>query len=553
KFLVFRNGGSDWGKAHCRDAVLTGLLQDPSWDLDHQANRPALLYINGKYWGLYHIREKINKRFVQDHRGYDKDELDLLEHQMTVKAGSSKAYQEFLSWVRDHRFDNDRHYAVLQGQMDVDNFMRLQIAQLYFDNRDAGGNIRFFRPHQLDEWGEQKWRWILYDVDYSFGLNDSESYKFPTLALHTEANGPKWPNPPWTTLLQRRLLDNSNYRKDFVNRCLDYLQTDFSPPRVIAAIHSHAARLRPEMPRALARWNLPLQHWERHIDRMKTFAQHRPAYVREEVRSYFKGGPDREVLLSQTPGGELILNDNIHLNTLQWEGHYFANFPIKIRAKPLPGFRFDRWEGLAEQEQLLPQLSVNLQRDTRYQFRALFLPYDHPKAGQIVINEIHHGPTGGWIELHNTSKQAFNLRDWFLADLAGKEVRLLNMDILPGEFLVLTSDPALVSPATLAAPVVLTSLDRLLTQNTLGLYNQRGAKMHRVTYRKEVSIGKFYALDRQANDQSSADWSITERSSPGLVNPNPAVRIGLLQSEVQWRLVAGLLICFFFWRWVRKR
>jgi len=45
--------------------------------------------------------------------------------------------------------------------MDIDNYQRLQIAQTYFDNRDAGGNIRYWRPQTPGG----RWRWILYDVE----------------------------------------------------------------------------------------------------------------------------------------------------------------------------------------------------------------------------------------------------------------------------------------------------------------------------------------------------------------------------------------------------
>ncbi|MEL7161035.1 MAG: chitobiase/beta-hexosaminidase C-terminal domain-containing protein, partial [Bacteroidota bacterium] len=54
QFLVARNAGSDWNRSYLRDALLTGLLQDESWDLDHQAARPCQVYVNGKYWGIFH-------------------------------------------------------------------------------------------------------------------------------------------------------------------------------------------------------------------------------------------------------------------------------------------------------------------------------------------------------------------------------------------------------------------------------------------------------------------------------------------------------------------
>ena len=47
KFLVLRNSGSDFGKAHFRDAFMTSLVED--MDIETQDYRPAHVYINGAY------------------------------------------------------------------------------------------------------------------------------------------------------------------------------------------------------------------------------------------------------------------------------------------------------------------------------------------------------------------------------------------------------------------------------------------------------------------------------------------------------------------------
>ena len=54
KYLVLRNGGSDCLGAHFRDELMTELTT--GWDIEKQAYRPASLYLNGQYWGLYYIR-----------------------------------------------------------------------------------------------------------------------------------------------------------------------------------------------------------------------------------------------------------------------------------------------------------------------------------------------------------------------------------------------------------------------------------------------------------------------------------------------------------------
>ena len=162
RYLVLRNGGSDFNGAHFRDELMNRLTH--GWDLEKQAFRPALVYLNGKYWGIYHIREKINARFLKDHVDVDRDSLDLLEHRQNVRHGSGKHYQRMLRYIREHDLAKPEHYQWVASQMDINNFMDYQVAQIYCDNTDAGGNIRYWRPKRPGG----RWRWIMFDMDWGF-------------------------------------------------------------------------------------------------------------------------------------------------------------------------------------------------------------------------------------------------------------------------------------------------------------------------------------------------------------------------------------------------
>ncbi|KAA3653667.1 MAG: hypothetical protein DWQ10_18250 [Calditrichaeota bacterium] len=74
--LVLRNSGNDWSSTMIRDGMMGSLLA--SVDVDRQAFRPAVLYINGKYWGIHNIREKINKHLIASHHGTAPANIDLL-------------------------------------------------------------------------------------------------------------------------------------------------------------------------------------------------------------------------------------------------------------------------------------------------------------------------------------------------------------------------------------------------------------------------------------------------------------------------------------------
>ncbi|NJC27489.1 hypothetical protein GGR27_003006 [Lewinella antarctica] len=366
KYLIARNAGSDWSYSYLRDALLTDLLDDPSWELDLQAARPARVYVNGQYWGLYHLREKINPHYLAERYGIaDKDDIDLLEGRGGVKHGYRKDYDELVRFIRRHDLSDPAAYAEVRRQMNIDNFQRLQIAQTYFDNQDAGGNLRYWRDRTDPN---SRWRWILYDVDQGFGLHSDTAYQRNTVAFFTDPHGPAWPNPPWSTLIHRQLLKNPNYRQSFVNRSLDYLHTDFLPEKVVATIDRHADRVAAEISQQSKRWGIKQTYWPSHVERLREFGRQRPKYLREHLRQHFNGGPDRLVEITADMGGFVTLNENITIEDEAFIGHYFQNFPLQLRATPRRGYRFVGWED----DSSSPERSVALRDAGDRHLRASF-------------------------------------------------------------------------------------------------------------------------------------------------------------------------------------
>ncbi len=479
KFLVARNSGSDWNRSYIRDVLLTDLLEDESWDLDYQAGRPVQVYINGKYWGIYHLREKINARFLADrYPEVSKEELDLMEHEQTVKQGNGGDYRKLRNFVASKDLAVAANYDHLGEWIDIDNFQRLQIAQTYFDNRDAGGNIRYWKPRLPGA----RWRWILYDVDQGFGLHQEEGYKRNTLKFYTEANGPAWPNPPWSTLFQRKLLANPAYRRYFVNRTLDYLQTDFAPVVVSAAIERRVAGLEYDMPRQLERWGGKEKNWRQHLDRLRSFGQQRPVHLREHLRDYFSAGEDREVRITATPGGYVELNKNIRIDEGRYEGAYFQNFPLHLRAAAHNGFQFVGWEGT---EITAAAFDLPLQNDAPISLKAVFEPADHPLADQVIFNEIcpSNKASGDWIELYNRTEETVDLTGWRLTDRK-HEMCLPAASLGPKDYLVICQDVERFNKAHPTAHNTIGGLNFGIDKGgeTLSLYGPQGRYVNAVTF-----------------------------------------------------------------------
>ena len=364
KHLVLRNSGNDWMRSHLRDALLTGLMAGSGVDV--QAYRPVVAYLNGEYWGIYNLREKVNEDFLASRHGVDPESIDILENAGGVVEGSNVDYRALMDFVEARNLRNPGDFSYVADRIDLDNFIRYYVAQIYYDNRDwPGNNAKYWRSPELDN----KWRYILFDTDFGAAIWNNNAANSNTLAFALEENGPGWPNPPWSTLLLRRLTDNLLFRRQFINQFADEMNSRFLNARVQDTLALYSGRIASEMPRASRRWDTN-RDWQGDLDRLRIFFRDRPAAMRRFLRQEF-GLPRQHSVRVQNPTperGYVDLN-SLTLEDSDWSGIYFETVPIQLTAVARPGYRFSHWEeGSGSSD---TTLTVDMTRNTT--FRAIFV------------------------------------------------------------------------------------------------------------------------------------------------------------------------------------
>jgi len=431
KSIIFRNSGNDWSQTLFRDGMMQTLLSG-QMDVDYQGYRPAVLFLNGEYWGIHNIREKINKYYPQSNYGYDPDHIDLIESEpgqaRIVITGDDVHYDALVNYLESSDVSVSENYAYVETQMDMDEFINYQIGQIYIANTDwPGNNVKFWRPKTIDG----KWRWMIYDTDFGFNLEFSlipSPHTRNTLEMASASNGPKWANPPWSTFLFRKLCENQEFTDLFIQRFASHLNTTFQPHRIIAIIDSLKTNMEAEMPKHIERWSdFPapyygdmfsnMAQWDDQIERMRIFAANRTLFVWEHIKETFNLEGFIDVSIDASPGfGGKINISSIDVSTFPWRGQYFKSVPIQLEAKPNLGFRFVGWSdntyGSENPIQVLSAESVSL--TATFERMAGVEP-------TLVFNEINYHPaddfdTQDWVELYNNSQAAFDISGWQFRD-----------------------------------------------------------------------------------------------------------------------------------------
>lgn len=281
KSIVLRASGQDCTVTLMRDIIATSLV-DGTTNLEVQAYRQAVVYLNGEYFGIYNIREKVTKYFLADHYGLtNPDNLDILVGDNTVVHGSKNDYMDLLEYCEDHDLSVQENYEYVKTQMDVDNYIDYLFCEMYVANTDTG-NIKYFRERSSDP-EKSKWRWIYYDFCWSFS-----NYKMNSIEYLTNPEG-HGVGKGFSTFLTRSLMKNQDFRNQFLRRSAELLNTIYTTENVLARIEECEARITDEIERQIERWpeGVSKGNWKANVNLAKTFAEKRPGYLITHLKNYF--------------------------------------------------------------------------------------------------------------------------------------------------------------------------------------------------------------------------------------------------------------------------
>ena len=418
--LVLRNSGNDWMRTNMRDAAITSLMEGSN--IDYQSFKTVSSYINKQYWGLYNLREKISENMLASKHDVNANDITMLELNAEEVDGDNSEYLELRQFVQQNDLSDDENYNYVINQIDIDNFMEYNIAQIYMDNRDyPGNNIKYWKVPG------SKWRWVLYDTDFGFAgqwwsdWDQNYAYFFDTLDFVLSGDQTTWANPPWATLFMRRLVENTVFRNKFINRYADEMNSRYLPENVTSHFISIYENMYDEMLNHINRWS-ESEPWVseetvfQYVDNMNNFAANRQPEAKYHILNQFNLDSYHEIVLyNQTPLlGYIKLNNNLEIQEDEWSGDYFEDIPITLKAIAESGNEFSHWSG--DVNSTSSEIEVSLS-----EFSEIEAHFVSSSGLNLVINEINYKSsdnfdTGDWVELYNPNQDDMDISGWILKD-----------------------------------------------------------------------------------------------------------------------------------------
>lgn len=394
KRLILRNSGNDWSQTMFNDALMQSLVK-PLGTVATQAYQPAIIFVNGEYYGIQNIRERYDEYYFESHYGVDPDDLVVLENNAELYEGSNKDvyhYKNMIQYIEDNDMKEKEHLDYVETRMDFESFIDYFASEIYFANLDwPHNNIRFWRK-TIDSYEEEapyghdgRWRWIMNDMDFGF-FRSNTIFGYNEESINYKANSIKWVMGEkdgrsgeriWPNFLFRQLMQNETFKNKFINRFNDLVNSYLSESVADSQIDALKNGIEQEIPYHINRWGAikTKQKWEENIERKYLFAKERPEYIRDYMMEEFDiDGAITVTVNNETEAGYVRVNtlpirSDLPGNTTTdfWSGTYFKGVPITIEAVAKDGYEFSHWEN---REEDVNELSITPEENLN--FKAVF-------------------------------------------------------------------------------------------------------------------------------------------------------------------------------------
>ncbi len=275
KFILYSGGQDNAFKLN--DYLVQNLVTELNFaTLDFS---PCVLFLDGEFWGAYHLTEHYNGKYVQDHYGVPEDDVIIWKVREIAEGEpyESELYEDMKAFISSTDMSVGENFREAQALIDLDSFIDYYASQIYiarfFDwptDNIAAWRSRTVKPGT--QYRDGRWRWMLYDLNS--GTFDMDQLSADTLAITLEKD------PILASLCQ-----NKDFCRKFAQR-LYYISNEiYAPERFNPLIDDYLERYTPVLNASNKRfYGIPrTDELYSTAENLRTFLTQRPQYVDQMV------------------------------------------------------------------------------------------------------------------------------------------------------------------------------------------------------------------------------------------------------------------------------
>lgn len=373
------------GGAHIRDAYVHTLSQKANLELDERTYEPCVMYVNGEYWGVYEMREKVDDN---DYTSYYYDQgrewIDFLKTWGGTweEYGTGDDWYPLVDFITNNDMSDPVNYAYVDSLFEVISLIDYVILHSHNVSMDwLNWNTGWWRGRKPDGQAK-KWRYILWDEDATFGHYINYT-GVPDVSANADPCNPEILDDPGGQghiPIFNALLTNEDFLALYISRYADLNNTYFTCDYMIGLLDSLIGRIEPEMPRQIQRWGGTMGEWQSNVQELRDFINERCTVISDGIVDCYEDlgitGP-YTLTINVEPAG----SGDVQANTLSglnypWVAEYFGGINFDLTAIPANAdWVFSHWEvnnHAFTPDQFSEAISMSL--DTDDEITAFFQP-----------------------------------------------------------------------------------------------------------------------------------------------------------------------------------
>jgi len=341
-------GNANHPGCHMRDVFVHTLAYKYQMEMDGRKYEPAILFINGQYWGVYEIRERVDPDFTEYYYNQTEKKVDILRYWggLNIEAGSDTGWVNLYNFIMANNMTNASNYAQVTNFLNVKSLIEYFIINTWLVNSDwLNWNTMWWRGRKGSG---VKWRYALWDEDNVLGLGEN----FTGLNTTTFQNDPCQPFDLFQnnssikhTDMLVRLMTNPTFEQLYRSTFIDLLNGPLNCNNMLPHFDSIIQIIQPEMQRQSTRWGGNYATWQANVQQMRNEIVGRCAVIAQKLDSCMKLNP-QQVSFNVVPAGAgTIKMDNKLLSPYVWTRVMEADTVWNLTATPSgPYYFFDHWE-----------------------------------------------------------------------------------------------------------------------------------------------------------------------------------------------------------------
>ncbi len=356
--FLLRSASDDWPYTMMRDPLIQSIFGE-QLKTDYQAYTPSVVFLNGDYFGIHNIREKINEDFVETYHGVDPNNMDMIyldlrDTTINVLAGDINDFNNLTDFVWNHDMSDNANFDSVKSQIDIDNYIDFLSSTVFFGNTSWHHNVKTWKSKTP----EGKWQWFSYDLDRGMS-----TYVLSQNVL-TDIDT--------TDLFFHHFMQNDNFRNHFINRMSGEMSSAFKYQRLMLFVDSLSSRIASEIPAHSLRWKdecdpqghcgiQSYEDWLGRVDDLRDFCEIAHEMNRQYLTEAYQ--LDSEVNFAIHIQGEekgSVFIDNVEYAESDSNWIFFKNVPLQLKAVAKEGYVFSGWKNISNQD----SISLNLTSDS---------------------------------------------------------------------------------------------------------------------------------------------------------------------------------------------